>query len=57
MRATHRHAFSALSRAAELPGLQGKPEYGFLRTQVLRERNRLVTALRQALQLVSETLA
>ena len=45
-----------LSRAAALPQLAGEPEYGFLRAQMVRERNRLVTALREAVQIAEDAL-
>jgi hypothetical protein len=45
-----------LSRAMALPGLAGQFEYGFLRAQMVRERNRLVTALREAARLAEEAL-
>jgi len=57
MRATTSQTLSALGRAAALPKLAGQHEHGFLRTQVVRERNRVVTALREATRLVEETLA
>lgn len=46
MRATQSALLAGLGKAAGLPGLAGQPEFGFLRAQVVRERNRLVTALR-----------
>mgnify|MGYP001824986607 CR=1 FL=1 len=45
-----------LSRAAALPQLAGEPEFGFLRAQMVRERNRLVTALREAVQIAEDAL-
>lgn len=56
MRATSWYALSAPGKAAGPPKLAGL-EYGFLRTQMVRERTRLVTALRQATRLVEETLS
>ncbi|MBI2528285.1 MAG: M28 family peptidase, partial [Candidatus Rokubacteria bacterium] len=57
MRATSTYALAGLARAAALPTMAGQHEYGFLRAQVVRERNRLVTALREATRLVEATLA
>jgi hypothetical protein len=57
MRATSSYALAGLARAGALPALAGQQEYGFLRAQVVRERNRLVTALREATRLVESTLA
>ncbi|HVB09300.1 MAG TPA: M28 family metallopeptidase [Bacillota bacterium] len=48
MRPTGGAALSALGRAAGLPQLHGQPEYGFLKAQVVRERNRVTEALREA---------
>jgi hypothetical protein len=56
MRATGQFTLPGLSKAAALPGLAGKVEFGFLRAQVTRERNRLVTALRHAKRLAGEAL-
>jgi hypothetical protein len=56
MRATGQFTLPGLSRAAALPELAGKVEFGFLRAQVTRERNRLVTALRAARRLAEDTL-
>jgi N-acetylated-alpha-linked acidic dipeptidase len=56
MRATQSVILSALNRAGALPSLAGTLEFGFLRTQVVRERNRVVTALREATRLVDETI-
>ena len=56
MRATSSYALGGLARAAALPAMAGQHEYGFLRAQVVRERNRLVTALREATRLVEATL-
>lgn len=56
MRATAEVTLPGLSKAAALPGLSGKAEFGFLRAQVTRERNRLVTALRHATRLARDTL-
>jgi hypothetical protein len=47
----------ALSAATVLPNLSGQPDYRFLRTQMVREINRLHTALHQAVRLAEETLA
>ena len=48
MRATSRHTLTGLARAAHLPALEGRAKYRFLYAQVVRERNRIVTALREA---------
>ncbi len=56
MRATGQFTLPGLSKAAALPGLAGKAEFGFLRAQVTRERNRLVTALRCATRLAGDML-
>jgi hypothetical protein len=56
MRATGRYTLAALGKAAGLAQLAGQPEYGFLRAQVLRERNRVVTALREAARLAGQAL-
>jgi len=56
MRATSSVILSALGRVLALPKLAGQHEYGFLRAQVVRERNRVVTALRDATGLVEATL-
>lgn len=57
MRAGQSAVLGGLARAAGLPALASQPELGFLRAQLVRERNRLVTALREARRLVEETLA
>lgn len=57
MRASNVAILAALTRADGLPRLAAQPEYGFLRAQIVRERNRVVTALREATRLVEETLA
>jgi len=57
MRASGRYTLAALGKAIRLPELAGQPEYGFLRAQVVRESNRVVTALRRATRLAKETLA
>ena len=56
MRATGQFTLPGLSKAAALPGLSGGVQFGFLRAQVTRERNRLVTALRHATRLARDTL-
>ena len=56
MRASASIVLAGLGRATALPALHGKPEFGFLRTQVVRERNRVITALREATRLVEDTL-
>ncbi len=56
MRASNSAVLSGLAKATALPALHGKHEYGFLRAQVVRERNRIVTALREGARLVEETL-
>ncbi len=45
-----------LSRAVALPRLAGQFEYGFLRAQMVRERNRLVTALCEAVRIAEDAL-
>ncbi|HEX6990147.1 MAG TPA: M28 family peptidase [Bacillota bacterium] len=55
MRATRVSTLAGLAKATQLPALAGQFEYGFLRAQVVRERNRLVTALREAARLAEET--
>lgn len=57
MRATGQHTLAALQKAGGLPALAGQPEYGFLKAQLVRERNRLVTALREAARLAGDTVA
>jgi N-acetylated-alpha-linked acidic dipeptidase len=57
MRDSGRYTLYALSKAAGLPQLSGQFEYGFLRAQAVREINRVVTALRDAVRLAEETLA
>jgi len=56
MRATTSQVLAGLGKAAGLPALAGKSEHGFLRAQAVRERNRVVTALREATRLVDDTL-
>jgi N-acetylated-alpha-linked acidic dipeptidase len=56
MRASAQVTLPGLSKAAALPELAGRVEFGFLRAQVTRERNRLVTALREATRLAADTL-
>ncbi len=51
MRATRQALLTGLAKAANLPGLAGQPEYGFLRAQAVREANRVLTALREARRL------
>jgi N-acetylated-alpha-linked acidic dipeptidase len=55
MRATGQYTLPGLAKAAALPELGGQADYGFLRAQVVRERNRLTTALREATRLAEET--
>lgn len=57
MRATTSQTLAALARAGALPKLAGQHEFGFLRAQVVREQNRVVTALREATHLVEDALA
>ncbi len=45
-----------LSQAVALPRLAGGFEYGFLRAQMVRERNRLVSALREAVRIAEDAL-
>lgn len=56
MRATGQYTLASIGKAAGLPQLAGQAEYGFLQAQVVREFNRVVTALREATRLVDETL-
>lgn len=56
MRATGQYTLPGLSKAAALPTLADQPEFGFLRAQMVRERNRVVAALREATRLAGETL-
>jgi hypothetical protein len=55
LRAKAEYRLSGLSKAAALPELQGHPDHGFLHAQLVRERNRLVTALREASALILES--
>ena len=48
LRAKTEYRLSGLSKAAAMPELEGRPEQRFLRAQLVRERNRVVTALRDA---------
>ena len=57
MRETGRSTLPALGRAADLPQIAGQAEYGFLRAQMVRERNRLVTALREAVRIADDALS
>lgn len=57
MRATGIYTMAELGKAANLPALAGEYEYGFLRAQVVRERNRIVTGLREATRLAEELMA
>ncbi len=52
MRATASQILVGLTRAAALPTLAGQADSGFLRAQAVREKNRVVTALREARRLV-----
>jgi hypothetical protein len=54
MRPTGGAALPGLAPAAALPGLAGKPEYGFLKAQLIRERNRVTEALRDAAAVARE---
>ncbi len=56
MRATSQYTLAALGKAAGFPQMANQPDYGFLRAQIVRESNRLVTALREATRLIDETL-
>jgi len=56
MRATTQSTLAALGKAAGLPHLDGQPAYGFLRAQVLREANRVDTALRDATREIEATI-
>jgi hypothetical protein len=55
MRATKQAVLMGLAKAGGLPALAGQPEYGFLRAQVVRESNRVLTALREARRIAEET--
>ena len=57
MRATSQYTLPSLSKAAGLTQLAGQPEFGFLKAHAIRERNRLVTTLREAICLTEETTA
>jgi N-acetylated-alpha-linked acidic dipeptidase len=50
MRATKRFTLPGLNRAEGLSALDGKPEAGFLRAQLVREVNRARTAVREAIR-------
>jgi hypothetical protein len=55
MRSTSRYTMASLQQAGALPGLAGQFEYGFLKAQVTRERNRVVTGLADALALIDRS--
>ncbi len=57
MRATSQYTLPSLSKAAGLAPMAGQFEYGFLKAQAIRERNRLVITLREATRLAEETTA
>jgi hypothetical protein len=46
-----------LAKAAMLPKLQGEGDYGFLRAQVIREMNRVRTALQEATTLIGRSVS
>jgi hypothetical protein len=46
---------TGLFKAAQLPTLTGRPEHRFLHAQVVRERNRVSTALRDGRQLILDS--
>ena len=56
MRSTKQYTLAALQKATALPHIDGQSEYGFLRAQVLREANRVRTALHDAVRLIDEFL-
>ena len=56
LRATRRYTLPALARADLLPSLAGSFEYGFLRTQLVREVNRLVATLEATSALLEDAL-
>ena len=55
MRASGRYVLPGLSPAGVLASLAGTRDYGFLRAQLLRECNRVRSALREASTLALET--
>ena len=55
MRASGRYVLPGLSPAGALASLAGTRDYGFLRAQLLRESNRVRSALREASTLALET--
>jgi N-acetylated-alpha-linked acidic dipeptidase len=54
MRSTARYTLAGLGVSAGLPEMAGTRQFGFLRAQVVREMNRVVTALREANALLAE---
>jgi N-acetylated-alpha-linked acidic dipeptidase len=54
MRATRRFTLPGLNRAEGLAALEDRPEAGFLRAQLVREVNRVRTAVREALSVLEE---
>ncbi|MBE3095585.1 MAG: M28 family peptidase, partial [Planctomycetes bacterium] len=54
MRATKQYTLAALAKSTGLVQLGDTPDYGFLRAQIVREANRVRTALREAVALVAE---
>ena len=56
LRATRRFTMPGLNKAPGLAELRGQPEYGFLRTQIVREINRTRAAVREAAATVEAAL-
>lgn len=55
LRAKAEPRLSALGKVAMLPTLAGRAEERFLRAQLARERNRVVTALREGARMIEES--
>jgi N-acetylated-alpha-linked acidic dipeptidase len=55
LRAKAEPRLSGIAKATALPGIVGTPEERFLRAQLTRERNRVVTALREATRMIHES--
>jgi hypothetical protein len=55
LRPKSEYRLAGLGKAAALPQMTGMVEQGFLRAQVTRERNRIVTALREASALIEKS--
>jgi hypothetical protein len=56
MRSTRQYTLVALSKSGGLPQLAGQSDYGMLKAQVVREANRVRTALREAARLIEERI-